>query len=244
MKNLKIGTRMLIGFLTLIALIIVLGVFSFIELKGMSEGEKELAESCLPSVDVSNRMNTFAGDCRKCEYEHLALSSKESKARAEKKMEAFSDSVKSHIRLYKNMISNKLEEELFNEFIKEWDKYLEINESIFKLSRLGRIDSADVIIASTSRKHFEGARSQLTALVQFNMSESKAKAIESHDTYISSVILIIIVVVISIIIGIVLAFYISGSISKGINLIQKAALKLSQGDMEIDLEVEIGRAHV
>jgi len=237
MNNLKIRTRILVGFLSLIFLLIVLGLFSYMQLSTLNSETEEITTNWMPSTNYANKMNTNTSDFRTTEYRHVVSDNQAEMDDAEKRLNDVLSEFEKNRKEYKKLISSKEEQELYDEFMKEWNLYLTIHDELIAISSQNLLDSAKVIMFGKSKKHFDLASALLVDIVDLNVKGGLQARQESETAFSSSIILIVVLIILCILIGIFMAIYISNSISKGINKIQAAAIKLSQGDLDMNLEI-------
>ena len=154
MKNFKIGTRILIGFITLIVLIIVLGVFSYVQLSTLNSKTEEITSSWMPSTLYANQMNANIANFRSREYRHIVSKTDAEMDDVENRMAQVITDFEKNRKAYKKVITSKEEEDLYEEFMKEWNIYLGVHDELLVISRQNLLDSCRKIMVGKSKKHY------------------------------------------------------------------------------------------
>jgi len=238
MKKLNINTRILLGFSLLLLLIVTLGVFSYLQIDKIQNKTDEITIDWLPTINCLTKIESDIDEFRIEESMHIIVSTDAEMAKSEQEMDRLLTDIEVRRKEFIAMISTKNEEDIFNNFIKDLDKYIEINEVILNLSRNNLNDSAQYIMTTSSKKTFDKLKIRIDELQDLNTNGAAKASEDSRSIYQSSVITIISVIIFCVLIGIIIALLISKSISRGIYKIQEAAKKISQGDFNVDLKTE------
>lgn len=179
-KNLKISTRLKLGFGILAALLLGVIALSIWQMGVMRSATSDLATNWLPSVERVNQMNTGTSDFRIAEFQHVLNTDTAAMAGIEKSMADTLATFEEDHQAYLKLISSPEERKLYEEFATDWKQYLQIHEQVLTLSRNNENDQAKALLEGESRRLFDSSSAKLLKLVQLNHNgaESSAQASE------------------------------------------------------------------
>jgi len=238
MKNLKIRTKIIVGFTVVIAILLTLGIFCMSQMSKLNGHTLEIGTNWLPSVSHSSDMRTDLSDFRIKEYKHILSTTNEEMDAVEKEMDEVAKDLEDNTKTYEKLISSDEERKIFEQFSSEWNKYLQQHEKILKVSRRNLTDSAKRMITGESRKYYDATSKLLNEIVDLNDKGADIAVVRSKDNYGFSIWFIIGIIIISLVISIFIALFISGNIAKGINAIKISTQKLAEGDFNYNINVD------
>ena len=99
------------------------------------------------------------------------------------------------------------------------------------------MDNANEIMSGESRKVFNIWTEKLNKLEDLNQEAAKISSEEANKAYNSAIIFTILGIIITCLLSMLIGIFIAQSISKGIQKMDKAALKIASGNLDIDLQV-------
>ncbi len=127
-SNLKIGKKLVLGFGLVEVLMIVLGIFSIVELSKVNNNTVDIATNWLPSVRTIADLRFDASALRRDTINYVVTTEK--KSHYEEKMKAEFDMISSDEKAYESMISSDEERKLYQGFRDQWDKYLPVRARV------------------------------------------------------------------------------------------------------------------
>lgn len=235
MRKLNISTRIVVGFSSVIFLILVLGAFAYVQIEQLNSKTEEITNDWLPTINVISALENNLDEFRIQEGLHIIVNSDAEMVKCEQDMENLKLKFEENRKEFISLVSTKKEEDIFNTYIKEWDKYMELNEKILNLSRINLNDSAQAVMSTSSKKSYDKLNVIINELRELNTEGAKLASAQSEAIYKSSISTIIVIIILCILIGIFISRFISSSISSGISKIHDAAQKISMGDLSVDL---------
>ena len=177
--NLK---NLLIGLISLL-LIAVIGLAwsSWSALKSENDNLVDITGNWLPSVVVTNALNTATSDFRIAEGAHILSTSPEGMTKAEADMAALTRVISDGDARYEKLISSDDERKLYEQFKTKWDAYLREHDLLLALSRANRNEEAAEKFR-TMRQGFDAASADLLQLVELNIKGAEAARDHSAET--------------------------------------------------------------
>ncbi|WP_419671406.1 MCP four helix bundle domain-containing protein [Aliarcobacter butzleri] len=150
LKNLKVSKKLFTGFGIIVGLVIILGILSTQKMSIVNDQSTIISENWLPSVVLTNKINTATSDYRILEYDHILSKTDEDMIKNEAKMKELLDIMKKDIEKYEKLISSENEKAIYADFSKEFSKYLKIHDDLMAISRDNRTDDALKLIRESA----------------------------------------------------------------------------------------------
>ena len=137
MKNVKISTRILGTFGILLVLLLVVVSMALLQLRSMRSSAETITGNALPSVEVINTLNTDLARTRLLELRHVNNDEPAYIAQVEAQFEQLQKHLVEAKKLYEPLIVTNQERELYTQFLRERERYVEANKQLFEVSRRG-----------------------------------------------------------------------------------------------------------
>ncbi|MCG3713782.1 MCP four helix bundle domain-containing protein, partial [Aliarcobacter butzleri] len=211
LKNLKVSKKLFTGFGIIVGLVIILGILSTQKMSIVNDQSTIISENWLPSVVLTNKINTATSDYRILEYDHILSKTDEDMIKNEAKMKELLDIMKKDIEKYEKLISSENEKAIYADFSKEFSKYLKIHDDLMAVSRDNRTDDALKLIRE-SAVVYDSFSTDLSKLVNLNVKGAEDASTNGDEIYSNAKILLITIISIVILFSVVIAFFITNSI--------------------------------
>ncbi|YCI07402.1 methyl-accepting chemotaxis protein [Pseudomonas sp. Z2-11] len=237
-KNLSISKKATLCFGAITAVLICLGIFSYVQLSQLRAAGQQLAENALPSTQTIDDIQISLLDARLESIRMLANSTNVAgKQTAEAKVQKAVQSLEAHSEYYrKNLIAgdqDRLQFEAADQAMKVY---------IAGLAELAKLDSADhdralAFANSIQADNANLFQDRLNFIRQFNAEQAKALSVEAGVVYEESTKVLTTVVAVSLLLTIILAITLTRSIVKPVGESLKLAEEIASGDLTRRLEV-------
>ncbi|MCG3679802.1 MCP four helix bundle domain-containing protein, partial [Aliarcobacter butzleri] len=211
LKNLKVSKKLFTGFGIIVGLVIMLGILSTQKMSTVNEQSTIISENWLPSVVVTNKINTATSDYRILEYDHILSKTDEEMTKNEAKMKELLDIMKKDLEKYEKLISSENEKAIYADFSKEFNKYLKMHDELIAVSRENRTDDALKLIRE-SAVVYDSFSTNLSKLVNLNVKGAQDASANGDEIYSNSKVLLITIISIVILFSVLVAFFITNSI--------------------------------
>lgn len=230
LKNIKIGKRLIVAFLTVILLFIVSIVLSILNVKDVSKSLDNFYNQPFSVVNITWNMkyllaSTEENMCKAASTENKELTLK------------YVEKVKSNlIELDKNLSlledTFKSNQNLINDFKSAISQSTGYKEQIIKYSSVNNNTEAFRILEENYSPFVEKATITLDAMVTFAQNLAVDYANDGKKVETRSILTLVILGVIVLIVIILLCLYITKSLTKPISEIEAAALQMSKGNLK------------
>jgi len=244
-RNLKISKKLGLGFGLLVVLMVVLGVFSLVQLAKVNGSTVDMATNWLPSVRILGKLGADIAGVRRAELYLLLVKDKQETERYQEVLRQRSSVLAEDEKTYEALISSDQERQLYQSFRSGWEKYLAVKDQGLELHRIGKDAEAATMARTEGLDAYNTASKYLDDDIDLNSKGGAAAAAAAEETYSSSRYWVIGLLVCASVIGFLIATGIARSLSAtATNMLTQireiAANNLAIGDLEINSEDELG----
>ena len=233
-KNLKIRRKLhiLIG-VALLGMLIISGM-SFFLMVQMNEMTSDIATSWLPSIDVARELSATISNIRLNELGYLTASSDDEKETSLQRLNTGIGSMDALLDTYGKLI-DKEEGEFYGKAKNLWIQYKEAEEKMMALAAQGHMEAARAIQNGDCEALFQSLNSAFEEIITYNTKGSDDAAAESASLYRTATLTMIAVVIAIILVGVFFSFVIIRLIKTPISEMEKAAIKMAEGDLDVEI---------
>ncbi|AWK86923.1 HAMP domain-containing methyl-accepting chemotaxis protein [Azospirillum thermophilum] len=173
-----IKTKLRLAFLLMIALFAVFGAVALHALRTVTGDVERLAGQVVPSIVLSNAINTATSDYRAAEMQHILSTDPAEMARLEREMDGLRAQIEALRKEYEPQVDTPREQERYQNFSRDFASYLASSERLVALSRQNVSQDAAAVIRETERL-FAAFSDDLVALVAISKEEGDAAGREA-----------------------------------------------------------------
>ena len=234
-NNLKTGVKLIGGFLLVAAIVVVVAVLGYTNMKSINDGmttlyvDRTVPIGQLGAVDA--QIYALRGDI----YKYLLLP--DERATIEQELQASIAEANKQYALYQASLADEKEKALQARFESAWAAYQQAAASTLAQAKAGQDEAAKKSLltggaTSNTRKAVDAA---LVELVQFNVQAADAINTQGDVTFANAVTLLVVVSIIGAVLAVGLGLLINLSITGPLGILVAAARALSVGDLLHDL---------
>jgi methyl-accepting chemotaxis protein len=242
MKNLRIRYKILIGFLVTIMAVILLGTFSLFQLGQVNQQTQDISDNWLPSVYNSSQMYINVVSLRTKEYKSIITYTAKDIDTLNAEMGNILGKLAQFDSAYKKLISTGEERQLYENYKKNFAKYMEEHKRILNISQfrllMNLMDDAQHEIEGASLTYFNEVNKNLAAIMELKNKGGHQAAVKANEVRKAAIYWIIVGIILAIITCIIIALYLASIISKGIAKMDVAARHIANGNMNIDIQID------
>ena len=238
MKNIKISTRILGTFGILVLLLLVVVSMALLQMRSMRSSAESITGNALPSVEVINTLNTDLARTRLLELRHVNNDEPAYMAQVETQFEQLQKHLAEAKKLYEPLIVTNQERELYAEFLRERERYVEINKKLFEVSRRGDKEQAKQLLGTESLRSYNESSATLQKLVDYNRDVTKAETLASETVYGKAVTMLVIAAVIAVLVAVSAGIWLVRTIRTPLQQAVQAADRVANGDLSGSIHVE------
>ncbi len=233
-RNLKIRLKLyiLIGIALLGMLII--GGMSFYLMGEMNEMTSDISTSWLPSIDIARELSTTISNIRMNELGYITASSDEAGESSLQYLHDESGSMDTLLASYGELIDEE-ERDFYENSLNLWEQYKEVDEEMMALTRQGRIEDARALLDGEAEELYISLNNAFEEIITYNTQGSDKATEESFYLYETATYLMGAVIITIILVGVFFSIVIIRLIKKPISEIEKAAIKMAEGDLDVEI---------
>lgn len=233
-KNLKIRLKLYILIGIALFGMLLIGGMSFFLMGQMNDMTNDIATSWLPSVDTARELNATISHIRMNELGYLSDRSGSMQAERLQYLYGEIENMDTLLTRYKGLIDEE-ERAFYENAAGLWAQYKAIDEEIIALAEQDRIEDARTLLEGECEEVFQAISNALDDIIAYNTKGSEEAAEESLFLYRTAVRLIAAVIIAIILVGVFFSFVIIRLIKIPISEIENAAIKMAQGDLNVEI---------
>ena len=238
MGNLKIGTRLGLGFLLMMVLITAMGVFGVNRLAVLDGEMDKITEDYYPKTVIANdlidNLNLVARTVRNL----VILDDKAAEVRERKVLADARKGITESMEKLEKTITSPKGKEMLLKVQETRGKYTPILERMLKLEEDGKAAEAKALLMGEMRNVQHEYMNAVNALIHFQDGLMKEAAKHANETHLLSQTLMYVSIGIAIFLGILVAYLITRSITVPMGEAVKIAQTVAKGDLTSRIEVK------
>ncbi len=233
-QNLKIRLKLyiLIG-VALIGMLII-GGMSFYLMGRMNDMTTDISTSWLPSIDTARDLTATLSNIRLNELGYLTAISEDVEESSLQYLQNEKEDMESLLTTYKELIDEE-ESGFYNTAKNLWTQYREADEEIIALAKEGHKEEARAILEGECVELYNSLNSAFQEIVTYNKEGSDAATEEGLFLYRTATYLMAAIIVAIILVGVFFSVVIVRLIKTPISEIEKAAIKMAEGDLDVEI---------
>ncbi|MGG1618604.1 methyl-accepting chemotaxis protein [Paenibacillus sp. NRS-1782] len=239
----NIRAKLLLGFLAVIALLIIISLVSISKMKNLGDTSMEIDSHWMPSVTI---LGTINGDISDVERLSLNIIVERDPAEVEKVQEEYDKVLKkieSSRKTYEKLIATPKEREMYDDFSKKYADYLNMLPEVIEAGKANDYVQSS-ILHKDSYALWDSANNMIFQLIKLNSDGSKQITQEGVDNFISGRQIVIVLSIAAIVLAFIMALIIAQIISKPILRISRAAESIASGDLTGEAIVVKGKDEI
>ncbi|MET3210624.1 UNVERIFIED_CONTAM: methyl-accepting chemotaxis protein [Paenibacillus sp. PvR008] len=226
----NIRTKLLLGFLTVIVLLILICTVSISKMKNLGDTSVEIDSHWMPSVTILGTLNGDVSDVERLSLNIIVERDPEEVKKVETEYNQVLKKVENGRKTYEKLIATPQEREMYDDFSKKYAEYLNKQPEVIAAGKANDYVQSS-ILHKESYALWYNANDTINKLIKLNSDGSKLTTKEAVDNYISGRQIVIFLSVAAVVLAMVVSILIAQSISKPILRISRAAERIAAGDL-------------
>ena len=224
-KNLKVGLKLYILVGIALASMLALVISGVILMGNINKATDIIAVKWMPSCTLSNQMDTSLSKVRLYKTTAVTGRNDEEVQTNIDKVEAEVAKLDGYISQYGGFVTTTEGRRLYEALQTAWNAYKQVDTKVMDLARAGELEEADVTLAFNN-------------LSDFNTQGSEDAHADSTATYKNALVIMMVMLAVSTIIGVIFSMLIIKSIRIPVAELEKAAVEMAQGNLDVDITYE------
>lgn len=236
--DLKIATKLILGFVAVLLLTCFLGIFSIFQLTNLNRAANEIGNDILPSSVAGMSMKESVSRMRSQEAQlATAENPEEAKKYEERTNEAIAAFRKNHATFLKYTDTAE-DKKALDEVLTAFNDYAQISNKISNLAKEGKTQEAVAVLRTESSNSNKKMRTMLDKVVDTQIVVGQTAVSNSAKLFLNARMMIIIAMIASIAIGFSMALWLARLVSRPLKNAVGLAQSIASGDLTQSVEVE------
>jgi methyl-accepting chemotaxis protein len=231
LNNLSIRTKLLGGFIVLLAIAIAQSMLSLYRLSDVNDKANDIASNWLPAVRSAGAMDADLSAARQVLLKLMLVENPSAVDAIEKEMKDVLAKLDKSRAEYVSLINSDEEKKLYGSFEQQLKAALALNPSMFQAMREMRTDDAKQIGTTTAAKLYDEAAASLDKLVDLNAAGAAAARDDVQSTYAKGRAVLLGSLVVMIALGLTGGVVMSRKLTAAAGEAVVAAEKIADGDL-------------
>ncbi|ELX10644.1 methyl-accepting chemotaxis protein I [Janthinobacterium sp. HH01] len=236
--DLKIATKLIVSFGTVLFLTLIMGVCSLLSMGQVNQASSDLAENWMPSVQAVLALRVDIGELRRWELSHLMVDEEKAMAQYDQRMNATLAALAADRARYEKLISSAEEKAIYERFSLSLQELLKDNDKLLALSRAGQKAEARAVIVGSSATIIGKLIEEVNQLVKINIDGGNEASTQATATFHIARWTAIGLLALNIGIGIVLALWVARIVSAPLREAVVLARGVADGDLTRSIAVQ------
>ncbi|OGH01310.1 MAG: hypothetical protein A2600_00955 [Candidatus Lambdaproteobacteria bacterium RIFOXYD1_FULL_56_27] len=243
-SQMKMGTRLGMGFGIVLVLMGILGAFALVELSKMNEIAAELANRWMPSIRRLGAINTLHSDFQITEFRHILSLDPQSMQQVEQEMAEYQKQLDTIESEYDDLIATPDVRALFEEYTKNMQSYDSLHEQMLALSRLNKNEEARQLLQGEERKYYLAMTENIEKLLELARKSGAEAREEAAAMYSQGLKLVVGISLINVLVGTFVAFWITLGVIRKIggepDYAAEVVRLVAAGDLTVEAKLRKG----
>ena len=234
--NLRIGAKLLVSFISVLALTVVVGVISIVQLSKVNDMSTDITTNWMPATRTLLEVKGLMARYRSIELQHILSDTLTEMSEYEKSMSSTWAEVQKNLTAYEQLISEPEEREIYPLYKKALAQYAAEHERVVALSRAQKKDGATAVIRGESLKINRDLNEMIDKLAAVNLAGADKADKTADAVYASARVWVIGLLVGCVVVGLVLAVTIARIVARPLSDAVKVAQSVAAGDLTSRIE--------
>ena len=244
-RNLRIKTKQIVGFSSILLIFAGVNIFSIYGLNSMKSDIDEFEQNWLPRTIAITEINTNSSNLRREQLQYAFARNEEVKKGETELLIKYIDKINDNIDRYETLKEkyggavayNLIEDSIYASFQKNWEKYLDLSFEFIQLSDDNKNDEALKLMNNQARKVFDDYSTDLSVLVDICEINVVSSANHSDTTYRITHFITLFLLVIAVVLSAVLTIVMVRLILVPVYRLEKASQDVANGDLDVEVPV-------
>ena len=243
-RNLKLGSKQMIGFGLILVIMAVSNIFSIWTMATLKAEIDEVSMNWLPRAVVISDINLHTTNLRLNQLQYAFITDETQKQQQADILISLLDKINENIDIFEELTKESEERNLYSldekkfyrEFNEKWEQYQDLSFTFFRLSRDNNTQAAVDVLNGEAQTVFNDITTILANLVEVSQKDAFDAASRAETTYQSARTINIILLIATIILSVVIATLLMRSITVPLNQLVSAVTNVAAGHLDMHLE--------
>ncbi|MFN7446558.1 MAG: MCP four helix bundle domain-containing protein, partial [Curvibacter sp.] len=231
-KDVKIGTKLLGGFVIVLALVTLQSLYTMIQAARINSQSSTIADHWLPAATIMAGASDHVSRMRSTQFQHLLNRNPADKTTLASEMDKLVAQVSGQIAEYSRLPLSDTERQLLAALETDWRTYQSQQKELVKLSSNLQEDAANQLVTGPALKTYESVVAQLAKIADTALKGGRDASEHGDALYLEMRVLLVAVLLLVIGIGLLVGWTLSRTIGQGVARAAAVADLVAQGRLD------------
>lgn len=235
--KIKIGTKLVIGFLTVLVLMGLVGGIGLYQIGVIDQESDIVTEDAMKSMEAVDSLQNLTENYRGNMFEFLLANDAQNMGQNKKDMESAARQIEENAAIYQKLIDDDTRGEITNYqvFTQNWGKFAAAAQKAVLLGEQQKDVEAAALLNAQGFKYFDEAAIALDKITKA-LDEEATEKVKNIDSAVALAKKLVIGILLgATVIGLGIAIFLARGISKPVGLVAATAERVAQGDLTMEM---------
>ncbi|MBD8594138.1 methyl-accepting chemotaxis protein [Pseudomonas sp. CFBP 8758] len=238
LRNMNIAPRALLGFSLIGVLMIVLGVFSLVQMSHIRAAGQNIENNTVPSITSLDELTQLTLRLRVLSYRLLLNREAEIQQKTVQLFDQRNEQINQAQARYEKMISNDEEQAAYDDYKRLLGQYRQLEARMKSFSANGQVEELRTMLNSDMLSNSEQVNAVLEKLVKINNVQTREINQQAEDEYRSAFTWVVGMLIVATLLTFLFAWLLTRSIVKPIDQALAAAEEIAEGNLTRPIHAE------
>ena len=227
MNNIKIGVKLIGGFVLVALITVCIGIYSMVNMKSLDEADTRLYQNGAAPLDQVISMTTYFQRIRVNSRDLLRAETEEKSKHFYDRLKNLNDSLHSEASEYESKLLTDDGKKLYKEFISEYERFIEHIDEVYTLAKAKKIAEAYAVVDGKMKVTSDKTQALIYEITEQKLTAAKkiadSNTTQANATMFTMGVVMAIGAIVAFLIGIFLTLSITRPLNKGVTMMQEMA---------------------
>lgn len=243
-RDLRFSTKQTIGFGLILAVMILVNVYSIRQLATIKTEVEEVSFNWLLRAIAISDINLSTSNLRQKQLQHAFTTDEAEKQEQADVMIGLIDNINENVDRYENLkqdselrnLYSQEEGELYSQFNRKLEEYLDLSFSFFQLSKENKTQEAVNLLNNEAQLVYGDLSSTLERLVSISKNEALSAALRAENTFSATRNISTFLLIMTVILSVVIAYLLIRHTTIPLKFLVSGVEKVAAGDLDVKLD--------
>lgn len=243
-RDLRFSTKQTIGFGLILAVMILVNVYSIRQLATIKTEVEEVSFNWLLRAIAISDINLSTSNLRQKQLQHAFTTDEAEKQEQADVMIGLIDNINENVDRYENLkqdselrnLYSEEEGELYGQFNRKLEEYLDLSFSFFQLSKENKTQEAVNLLNNEAQLVYGDLSSTLERLVSISKNEALSAALRAENTFSATRNISTFLLIMTVILSVVIAYLLIRHTTIPLKFLVNGVEKVAAGDLDVKLD--------
>jgi methyl-accepting chemotaxis protein len=238
LRNMNIAPRAFLGFSIIGLLMLILGIFSLMQMSKINDATEVMATNSMPSIKALDKMTEGSIRLRVLSYRLMLNREPETLAKTVDLLAMRNRQIEEARATYVKLIAAPEEQAAYDQYVKLLNDYRALEDRMKSLSSANKLDELSTLLSADLQTNSDQMNTVLGKLVEINTQQLNDTNKNASNQYSTAFTMVVTLLIIATALTLLFAWLLTNSITRPIASALKAAEEVAEGDLTRTITVD------